>query len=79
MINLSTTVGQPTSRGFPCAEYAAEAVLRTPEVIDEPTPINRGTGREITFRDPVTLIARRCGFTGEIPWDSTKPDGQPRR
>ena len=41
--------------------------------------MNLGTGNEITIRDLVTLIARLCGFQGEIRWDSTRPDGQPRR
>lgn len=38
-----------------------------------------GTGREITIRELVTLIAEVTGFMGEIRWDPTKPDGQPRR
>jgi len=53
--------------------------IEAAEVMDEPTPINLGTGMEITIKDLVTLIARLCGFTGEIRWDATKPDGQPRR
>jgi GDP-L-fucose synthase len=47
--------------------------------MDTPEPINLGTGLEITIRDLVTLIARLCDFRGEIRWDSSKPDGQPRR
>lgn len=38
-----------------------------------------GTGQEITIRNLVQLIADRCGFAGRIEWDSSKPDGQPRR
>jgi len=57
----------------------AEGLVRAAEVMDEPTPINLGTGMEITIKDLVALIARLCGFTGEIRWDATKPDGQPRR
>jgi GDP-L-fucose synthase len=53
--------------------------VRAAEVMDEPTPINLGTGMEITIRDLVALVAMLCGFHGEIRWDSSKPDGQPRR
>ena len=41
--------------------------------------INIGTGKEITIRDLVTLISEKMGYTGEIVWDTSKPDGQPRR
>lgn len=67
------------SREFLYVDDAAEGVLRAAEVMDEPTPINLGTGMEITIKDLVELIARLTGFMGEIRWDSTKPDGQPRR
>ena len=53
--------------------------MRATEVMDEPTPINLGTCMEITIKDLVELIARLTGFKGEIRWDATKPDGQPRR
>ena len=42
-------------------------------------PVNLGTGREIMIRDLVHLVARLTGFSGEVRWDPTKPDGQPRR
>jgi GDP-L-fucose synthase len=42
-------------------------------------PVNLGAGREIAIRDLVTLVARLTGFRGEIVWDPSKPDGQPRR
>ena len=67
------------SREFLYVEDAAEGLVRAAEVMDEPTPINLGTNMEITIRDLVTLIARLVGFQGEIRWDPTKPDGQPRR
>lgn len=67
------------SREFLFVEDAAEGVVRAAEVMEEPTPINLGTNMEITIRDLVTLIARLTGFAGEIRWDATKPDGQPRR
>jgi GDP-L-fucose synthase len=67
------------SREFLYVEDAAEGVVRAAEVLDEPVPVNLGTGMEITIRDLVHLIARLCGFAGEIRWDPSKPDGQPRR
>ena len=67
------------SREFLYVDDAAEGVLRAAEVMDEPTPINLGTGMEITIKNLVELIARLTGFEGEIRWDATKPDGQPRR
>ncbi len=67
------------SREFLFVDDAAEGVIRAAEVMDEPEPINLGTGQEITIRDLVRLIARLCDYPGEIRWDSSKPDGQPRR
>ena len=67
------------SREFLFVDDAADGLVRAAEIIDDPEPINLGTGTEITIRDLVTLIARLCGFTGEIRWDASKPDGQPRR
>ena len=67
------------SREFLYVEDAAEGILRAAEVMDEPTPINLGTNMEITIRDLVDLIVKLTGFAGEIRWDASKPDGQPRR
>jgi GDP-L-fucose synthase len=67
------------SREFLYVDDAADGLVRAAEVMDEPEPINLGTGMEITIRNLVTLIARLCGFGGEIRWDASKPDGQPRR
>lgn len=67
------------SREFLYVDDAAEGIVRAAEVMEDPTPINLGAGFEITIKDLVELIARLTGFTGEIRWDSTKPDGQPRR
>ena len=67
------------SREFLYVEDAAEGIIRAAERIDTPDPINLGTGREITIKDLVELIAKLCGFRGRIEWDATKPDGQPRR
>jgi GDP-L-fucose synthase len=49
------------------------------ENYDSPEPMNLGSGREITIKDLTQLVARLSRFDGEIVWDSSKPDGQPRR
>lgn len=67
------------SREFLYVDDAAEGVLRAAEVMEEPVPINLGTGSEVTIKTLVELIAGLTGFKGEIRWDSSKPDGQPRR
>ncbi len=67
------------SREFLYVDDAAEGIIVATEKMDDPLPINLGTGREIKIKDLVELIARLCEFDGEIEWDSTKPDGQPRR
>ena len=67
------------SREFLFVDDAADGLVRAAEVMDEPEPINLGTGMEITIRDLVTLVAKLCGYSGEIRWDASKPDGQPRR
>jgi GDP-L-fucose synthase len=70
--------GQAT-REFLYAADAAEAIVLAAERYDESEPVNLGTGSEISIRDLVTLIAAHTGFEGRITWDTTKPDGQPRR
>ncbi|HEV8516280.1 MAG TPA: GDP-L-fucose synthase, partial [Candidatus Limnocylindrales bacterium] len=67
------------SREFLFVEDAAEGIVLAAERYDDPEPVNLGVGQEIAIRDLVTLIARLVGFEGEIFWDATKPDGQPRR
>ena len=67
------------TREFLYVDDAAEGILRAAEVMAEPVPINLGGGQEISIRDLVTKIAAACGFAGRITWDTTKPDGQPRR
>ena len=67
------------TREFLFVEDAAEAIVRAAEVIDEPSLINLGGGREIAIGELVREIALACDFRGEIQWDSSKPDGQPRR
>ena len=70
--------GSP-SREFLYVDDAADGVIRAAQRIDTPDPINLGTGCEITIKDLVDLIVRLTGFAGSVEWDSTKPDGQPRR
>jgi GDP-L-fucose synthase len=49
------------------------------EAMEKPTPVNLGTHFEITIKDLVELIVKLTGFEGELRWDASKPDGQPRR
>lgn len=67
------------SREFLYVDDAAEGIVRSAEVMSDPTPINLGAGFEIKIKDLVELIVKLTGFKGGITWDSTKPDGQPRR
>jgi len=67
------------SREFIYAGDAAEGILLATERYDGPEPVNIGAGFEITIKDLVGKIAKLTGFKGEIRWDSSKPDGQPRR
>ena len=67
------------SREFLYVEDAARAILLATQRYDGAEPVNIGTHREITIRDLVILIAELTGFNGEVRWDASKPDGQPRR
>jgi GDP-L-fucose synthase len=67
------------SREFLYVEDAARAIVLATERYDEPDPVNVGAGREVTIRELVEMIGGLTGFDGEIRWDATKPDGQPRR
>jgi GDP-L-fucose synthase len=70
--------GSPT-REFLFVEDAAEGILLASEHYDGSEPVNVGSSFEISIRDLATLIARLTGFTGVIEWDTTQPNGQPRR
>jgi GDP-L-fucose synthase len=70
--------GSPT-REFLHADDAAEAILAAAEAYDGEEPVNIGSGVEISIRDLAHLIARLTGFQGELRWDTSKPNGQPRR
>jgi len=67
------------SREFLYVDDAAEGIVLGAERYDEAEPVNLGVGSEITIRELVELIVRLTRFTGEIRWDPSKPDGQPRR
>ncbi|MFL5240835.1 MAG: GDP-L-fucose synthase family protein [Gemmataceae bacterium] len=67
------------SREFLYVRDAAEAIALATEHYNEPEPVNIGSGREITIRSLAEMICDFCGFKGELVWDPTKPDGQPRR
>ncbi|HEU4382942.1 MAG TPA: GDP-L-fucose synthase [Anaeromyxobacteraceae bacterium] len=67
------------SREFLHVRDAADGVVAAAERYDGSEPVNIGAGFEIKIRDLVPLVARLCRFQGQIVWDSTKPDGQPRR
>lgn len=70
--------GSP-SREFLYVEDAAKGILLAAEHYNQSDPVNLGTGKEVTIRDLATLIASEAGFTGNIRWDTSKPNGQPRR
>jgi GDP-L-fucose synthase len=67
------------SREFLYVDDAAEGIVLATERYDGPDPVNLGTGDEITISELVRLVVEMTGFRGEIRWDHTKPDGQPRR
>jgi GDP-L-fucose synthase len=70
------------SREYLYVDDAARAIVRATEADDEPgvvEPINLGADREVTIKETVETIAELVGFTGELRWDPSKPDGQPRR
>lgn len=67
------------SREFLYVKDAARAIIAASENYDGEQPVNIGSHREISIRELVNLIAELTGFQGEIQWDPSKPDGQPRR
>lgn len=70
--------GSPT-REFLYVEDAAEGIFLATAQYDKSDPVNLGSGMEISIHDLATTIAAMTGFTGKIVWDTTKPNGQPRR
>ena len=67
------------SREFLYVDDAVEGILLAAEKYDKSEPVNIGSAFEIYIKDLITIIAKETGFTGEIRWDKSKPNGQPRR
>ncbi len=67
------------SREFLYVEDCAEGLVRAAALYDEALPVNLGNGREVFIKELVKTIARLTNFTGEIRWQPTKPNGQPKR
>jgi GDP-L-fucose synthase len=67
------------SREFIYVDDAAEGIVLATERYEDSEPVNLGVGHEITIRELVAMIARLTRFEGEVRWDATRPDGQPRR
>lgn len=67
------------SREFLYVEDAARGIVMAAKMYDKINPVNLGSGNEINIKDLAEMIARLTGFEGKIMWDTTKPDGQPRR
>lgn len=70
--------GSPT-REFLYVEDAADGIVLATERYDKPEPVNLGSGQEISIKDLANLIKRLTGYQGAVVWDTTKPNGQPRR
>lgn len=70
--------GNP-SREFLYVGDCAEALVLAAQRVDDPEPMNLGTGRETTMRELAGLVAESCGYEGAFTWNATRPDGQPRR
>ena len=67
------------SREFLYVDDCADGLLRAFERLDTSEPVNLGSGREVSIKELTHLVADACGFDGDIVWDASKPDGQPRR
>lgn len=67
------------TREFIYVEDAAEAIVAATTSYDESDPVNIGSGQETTIKDLAEVIKSLTGFRGQIIWDASKPDGQPRR
>ncbi len=67
------------SREFLYVDDAAEGIVLAAEKYDKADPVNLGSSMEITIKDLISTICRLMNFNGELRWDATKPDGQPRR
>jgi len=70
--------GSPT-REFLYVEDAAEGIIRAAEIYNGTEPVNLGSGKEISIKDLVALICELTRYTGGVTWNTSKPNGQPRR
>jgi GDP-L-fucose synthase len=70
--------GRPT-REFLYVDDAARGIVLALQKYEKTEPVNLGSGTEISIKNLANIIGQETGFTGEIRWDQTKPDGQPRR
>lgn len=70
--------GEPT-REFLYVKDAAEGILDATEQYDSSEPVNLGSGEEISIQELIDVIVEETGFEGTVEWDTSKPDGQPRR
>ncbi len=70
--------GSPT-REFLYVADGAEGIVAATERFDGEEPVNLGSGREVSIKELTELVARETGFRGRISWDTSKPNGQPRR
>ena len=67
------------TREFLYVEDAAEGIVLGAATYNGPDPVNLGSGREVSIKELAELIGKLTGFEGELRWDASKPDGQPRR
>ena len=67
------------TREFLYVDDAAEGILLAMERYDSSEPVNLGSGEEVSIRDLAAMIGDMVGFSGHLSWDTSKPDGQPRR
>jgi GDP-L-fucose synthase len=67
------------SREFLYVDDCADGIIAATKAYNDSSPVNIGNGQEVLIKDLITMIARITGFKGEVRWQSSKPDGQPRR
>jgi GDP-L-fucose synthase len=67
------------TREYLYVDDAAEGIVLAAELLEDPEPVNLGTDHEVSIRETVERIAEIVGYEGELRWDPTRPDGQPRR
>ncbi len=70
---------ESTSLSFGYVEDAARGIVRALLNYNKPEPVNLGTGEEIKIKDLIKIVKDLVGYKGNLVWDDSKPDGQPRR